>query len=64
MPLLGDAFIAAALVGAAIAAALMIRPEGWRVPPLAGQFCAARQPAPALRPSARPSSGSRAASAQ
>jgi hypothetical protein len=39
VPLLGDAFIVAALVGAAIAAALVVRPDNRRIPVLAGLFC-------------------------
>ena len=39
MPLLGDAFIVAALVGAAIAAALVLRPSNPRIPVFAGLFC-------------------------
>jgi hypothetical protein len=39
VPLLGDAFIVAALVGAAIAAALVLRPDNRRIPALAGLFC-------------------------
>ena len=39
VPLLGDAFIVAALVGAAIAAALIVRPDERPIPVLAGLFC-------------------------
>jgi hypothetical protein len=39
MPPLGYAFIVAAVVGGAIAAALMVRPRDRRIPLLAGLFC-------------------------
>ena len=39
MPLLGDAFIFAAVVGAAIAAGLVLRPRDRRIPIVAGLFC-------------------------
>ena len=39
VPLLGDAFILAAVVGAAIAAALVLRPDNRGLPVPAGLFC-------------------------
>lgn len=42
MPPLGYAFIAAALIGAGIAAALIARPTDQRLPLLAGLFCLAQ----------------------